>query len=55
MEIKEAKVVEFINIHQGCMTVLEYSLKFTKLSKYAPFLVSDHKDEMSNFVMGGVG
>ena len=30
--------------------MLEYSLKFTKISKYAPSLVSDPSDEMSRFV-----
>ena len=34
------------------MSVLDYSLKFTKLSKYASSLVSDRRDEMSRFVMG---
>ena len=33
---REAKVEEFINLHQGGMSVQEYSLRFTKLSKYAP-------------------
>ena len=28
----------------------EYSLKFTKLSKYGPFLVFDPRDEISHFV-----
>ena len=32
--------------------MLEYSLKFTQFSKYAPLLVSDPKDEMKRFVMG---
>ena len=45
-------MVEFINLHQGGMSVYEYSLKFTKLLKYVPFFVSDPKDEMSRFVMG---
>ena len=35
------------------MSVLNYYLKFTKLSKYAPSLVFDPRDEMSRFVMGG--
>ncbi|XP_069154399.1 uncharacterized protein [Solanum lycopersicum] len=48
---REAKVVEFINLRQG-MSVLEFSLKFTKLSMYAPYLVSDPRDEISRFVMG---
>lgn len=32
------------------MSVEEYSLKFTQLSKYDPSLVSNHKDKMSRFV-----
>ena len=50
-EMREAIVVEFNNLRQGGMSVLEYFLKFTKLSKYFPILVFDPKDE-SYFVMG---
>ena len=46
---------EFINIHQGGMSVLDYPLKFTKLSKYSPSFVSDPKDQISHFVTGVVG
>ena len=35
-EKMEEKVVEFINLRQVCMSVHEYSLKFTKLLKYTP-------------------
>ena len=49
-EKREAKVVEFINLRQGGMSVHEYSLKFTKLSKYASSFVSYPRDEMSHFV-----
>ena len=38
---REYNVVEFINLSQGGISVHEYSLKFNKLSKYAPSLVSD--------------
>ena len=51
-ENREAKVVEFINLRQGGMGVHEYSFKFTKLSKNAPSLVSDPRDQISHFVMG---
>ena len=51
-ELREVKVEEFINIKQGNMSVEEYSLKFSKLFKYAPSLVSYPRDEMSCFVMG---
>ena len=50
-EKREAKVEEFINICQGGMSLLEYSLKFTKFSKYAQSLVSNPRDKMSCFVM----
>ena len=43
-------MVEFINLIKGRMSVLKYSLKFTKLSKYAPSLVSNPRDEMNCFV-----
>ena len=43
---------EFINLHQGGSSVLEYSFKFTNLSKYASSLVSNPKDEINLFVMG---
>ena len=46
----EAKVEEFINLHQGGMSVLDYSLKYIKLSKHAPFLVPNPRDEMSYFM-----
>ena len=48
----EANVVEFIIPCQGGMTILEYSIKFTQLSKYAPSLVSDPRDEINCFVTG---
>ena len=34
------------------MIVLDYYLKFTKLSKYATSLISDHRDKISRFMMG---
>ena len=37
--------------HQGDMSVLEYSSKFTKLTKYASCLASNPRDEMNSFVM----
>ena len=51
-EKREAKVEEFINLRQEGMSVLEYSLKFIKFSKYAPSLVFDPRDQMSCFVTG---
>ena len=43
---------DLINLRQGGKSVHEYSLEFIKLSKYAPSLVSDPRDQMSHFVMG---
>ena len=48
-ECREAKVEEFINLCQRGMSVLDYFLNFTNLSKYAP-LVSNPRDEMSHFL-----
>ena len=45
-EKREVKVEEFINFHQGGKSVLEYFLKFTKLSKYASSSMSKPRDEM---------
>ena len=39
-ENMEAKVDEFNNLRQGVRSVLDYSLKFTKSSKYVHSLVS---------------
>ena len=43
-DLRESKVEEYINLRQGCMSVLDYSLKFTNMSKYAPYLVSNPRD-----------
>ena len=50
--MREEKVEEFIKLKRGSMTVREYSLKFVKLSRYANFLVSNSRDEMSRFLTG---
>ncbi|XP_049414691.1 uncharacterized protein LOC125877443 [Solanum stenotomum] len=47
-ELRESKVEEFINLRQGCMSVREYALNFTQLSKYAPFMMVDSRDMMSS-------
>ena len=51
-ELKEEKVVEFINLRQRVRSVHKYSLEFIKLFKYALFFVFDPRDKMSNFVTG---
>ena len=51
-ERREVKVEVFINLKQDNMSVEEYSLKFSMLSKYAPSLLSNLRDEMIRFVTG---
>ena len=43
-EKSEVKEVELVNLHQGGMIFIKYSLKLNKFSKYYPSLVSDPKD-----------
>ena len=43
---------KFINIRQGGISVKEYSLKFTQLSKHAPTIVADSRSKMNKFIMG---
>ncbi|KAH0748282.1 hypothetical protein KY290_027514 [Solanum tuberosum] len=52
LELRERKMQEFINLRQRGMSVKEYGLKFTQLSKHAPTLVSDSRATMNTFVMG---
>lgn len=52
LEIREAKMLEFINISQGSMSVKEYSRVFTRFSSYSPSLVSNHRMKMYKFMMG---
>ena len=51
-DMREEKVVNLINIHQGGRSVQEYSFEFIKLFKYAPHFASEPRDQMSCFVMG---
>ena len=48
----DAKVVKFIKLRQGGMSVLEYSFKLTKLSKYSPSMVFDPWNEIDRFGTG---
>ncbi|KAH0728122.1 hypothetical protein KY284_003987 [Solanum tuberosum] len=52
LELREAKLVEFMNLKQRSMSVREYALKFNQLSRYAPHLVADSRSRMNKFVMG---
>ncbi|XP_055818539.1 uncharacterized protein LOC129887455 [Solanum dulcamara] len=52
LELREAKVLEFINLRQGNMGMRDYALKFTMLSQYAPSMVADPRAQMSKFILG---
>ena len=52
LELRARNMKEFINPYQGGMSVKDYSLKFTQLSKHAPAIVADSKTKMNKFVMG---
>lgn len=41
VELREAKMMELMNLKQDFISVREYSHKFTNLSKYDPTLVDD--------------
>ena len=45
-------MLEFINLEQGYIIVKEYSIKFTQLARYAPYVVADSRAKMSKFVSG---
>ncbi|KAF3677218.1 hypothetical protein FXO38_03907 [Capsicum annuum] len=49
LELREAKVLEFINLRQGNMTLKEYSLKLTQLARYAPQVMADSRSKMTPF------
>ena len=50
--IQEKMEDEFIKLRQGTSSVAEYEGKFTKLSKYAPELVTNERRRIRRFVQG---
>lgn len=50
--IKRQKAVEFQQLVQGNMTVLEYLTKFERLSRYAPELVDTVEKKIAKFLEG---
>ncbi|KAF3653003.1 putative ribonuclease H protein-like [Capsicum annuum] len=52
LDLREAKVLEFINLRKGSMSVKEYSRKFTQLARYAPHVVANSRSKMSTFMFG---
>ncbi|KAH0682694.1 hypothetical protein KY285_022193 [Solanum tuberosum] len=51
-ELREAKIREFLTLNLESMSVHEYSLKFTQLSRYALEMVADMRSRISLFVAG---
>ncbi|KAF3671405.1 putative hyoscyamine 6-dioxygenase-like [Capsicum annuum] len=54
LEMREAKIEEFMNLRQGSMTMKEHCLK-NQLSKYASDHMADLRSSMSKFVIGVSG
>lgn len=52
VELREKNLVEFMNPHQRGISLTEYPLNLTKLSKYAPTLQKNSRDRMNKFVTG---
>ncbi|WMV41725.1 hypothetical protein MTR67_035110 [Solanum verrucosum] len=49
-ELREVKAQEFMNLRQGSMTIQEYGLNFTQLSRYAHHMVADSRAQMNKFL-----
>ena len=43
---------KFFNLKQGGMSIRDYALRFSKLSKYAPSMMEDPRVKMGQFVSG---
>ena len=50
LEMRDSKVLEFVNLRKVNVSVREYSLRFTQLSKYDSSIVVDHGAKMSMFL-----
>ena len=50
LELREWKMKEFINLHQGSMSSKVHKLKFTQLSKHAQFMAADSRSKLNKFV-----
>ena len=51
-KLKESKVREFLTLKQNSISVHEYGMKFTQLSRYARETVKDMRSKMSVFIAG---
>ena len=51
-ELIEAKVQQFLTLKQDSLSVHDYGVKFTQLSRYALEMVKDMRSRMSLYVAG---
>jgi len=51
-ELRESKAGEFMNLKQRIMSVKEYTLKFTHLSRYSPELAGNMRALIRKFASG---
>ena len=49
---RDEKQRELLNLKQGNMTVAEYEVKFTQLSRYASLMVASERDKCRRFEEG---
>ena len=50
--VRRQKMGEFIRLKQGNMTVAQYEVKFTELSRFAPHLITTEVDKAMKFQDG---
>ncbi|XP_059291074.1 uncharacterized protein LOC132044598 [Lycium ferocissimum] len=51
-EMRRTRVDRFLHLRQSGRSVLEYSLEFDSLARYAPTIVADMADRVHRYVMG---
>ena len=50
--VRAGKVYEFLNLHQGKMSVAEYAMKFEELARFSPLVVPTDEARKSKFIYG---
>ena len=44
--------MEFLNLTQGVLSVVEYEARFTELGRYAPHIFNEERHKTKKFAMG---
>lgn len=52
LELRDKKMVEFMNFRQGGISMQDYTLKFTQLFKYASTMVANPRYRIKKFLLG---